>query len=541
MWRALLYLVLVGVAAWAAVWLANHPETISFTWAGREYTTSLAIGVVSIVVLAVLISIVAATLRWIVGAPSSIGRNARRKRRERGLTALSRGLVAVGSGDVAAARRYAGEAERLIGSEPLTLLLRAQAAQAAGQRDTAEAAFRRMAELPDTKVLGLRGLYLEARRRGDAVSAREHAEAAAEAAPAVAWANEAVLDGYSADRNWPAALRMVERRASLGLVDKAASRRQRAVLHTADALEREEENPHAALDAAVKAVELAPDLVPAAALAGRLLAAKGDLKRAARIIETAWRTTPHPDLAAAYMSLRSGDSAADRLKRAEALARMSSWAPESRLAIARAAIEARDLPRARATLQPLLHERPTMRVCFTMADLEGQEGRTGRVREWLARAARAPRDQAWIADGIVSETWAPVSPVTGRLDAFAWGTPPEVLGAPARPEDLVPPEDDPGAPPPSGLPSPTVVDASADISAPQPASPAPPDTAPPDPAVVAPATPAAVEPSRPRSRPMAVGREPEPVVFPVAHAPDDPGAAGGEGGEEPRSRFRLIG
>lgn len=536
MLRALLYLVLVGVAAWGAVWLANHPETISFTWAGREYTTSLAVGVVSIVVLAVLISIVAAILRWVVGAPRSIGRNARRKRRERGLTALSRGLVAVGSGDVAAARRYAGEAERLIGSEPLALLLRAQAAQAAGQRDTAEAAFRRMAELPDTKVLGLRGLYLEARRRGDAASAREHAEAAAEAAPAVAWAHEAVLDGHSADRNWPAALRMVERRASLGLADKAASRRQRAVLHTADALEREEENPHAALDAAVKAVDLAPDLVPAAALAGRLLAAKGDLKRAAKVIETAWRTTHHPDLAAAYMNLRSGDSAADRLKRAESLARLSSWAPESRLAIARAAIEARDLSRARATLQPLLHERPTMRVCLAMADLEGQEGRTGRVREWLARAARAPRDKAWIADGIVSETWVPVSPVTGRLDAFAWETPPEVLGAPARPEDLVPPEDDPGAPPPPILPSPTVMDAPADVAAPLPASPAPPAAA-----AAAPAMPVASAPSRSQPRPVAAGREPEPVVFPVAHAPDDPGAAGTEGAEEPRSRFRLIG
>jgi HemY protein len=28
----------------------------------------------------------------------------------------------------------------------------------------------------------------------------------------------------------------------------------------------------------------------------------------------------------------------------------------------------------------------------------------------------------------VSETWAPVAPTTGRLDAFVWDTPPEVLG-----------------------------------------------------------------------------------------------------------------
>ena len=45
------------------------------------------------------------------------------------------------------------------------------------------------------------------------------------------------------------------------------------------------------------------------------------------------------------------------------------------------------------------------------------------VREWLARAVRAPRDPAWTADGIVSDEWEPLSPVTGRLDAFEWKVP----------------------------------------------------------------------------------------------------------------------
>jgi HemY protein len=52
------------------------------------------------------------------------------------------------------------------------------------------------------------------------------------------------------------------------------------------------------------------------------------------------------------------------------------------------------------------------------------------VREWLARGSRAPRDPAWIADGVISRSWAPASPVTGKLDAFVWTTPPEpVRGA----------------------------------------------------------------------------------------------------------------
>jgi HemY protein len=42
-----------------------------------------------------------------------------------------------------------------------------------------------MAEDSETRVLGLRGLFVEARRRGDAVAARAYATEAARLAPAV--------------------------------------------------------------------------------------------------------------------------------------------------------------------------------------------------------------------------------------------------------------------------------------------------------------------------------------------------------------------
>ena len=41
----------------------------------------------------------------------------------------------------------------------------------------------------------------------------------------------------------------------------------------------------------------------------------------------------------------------------------------------------------------------------------------------MARTLNARRDPAWTADGHVSDHWLPVSPVTGRLDAFEWRDP----------------------------------------------------------------------------------------------------------------------
>jgi HemY protein len=64
-----------------------------------------------------------------------------------------------------------------------------------------------------------------------------------------------------------------------------------------------------------------------------------------------------------------------------------------------------------------------------MAELEETEsGDLGRAREWMSRAVHARRDPSWTADGLVSERWMPVSPVSGRLDAFQWRDPLAALG-----------------------------------------------------------------------------------------------------------------
>ena len=431
MWRALVFIGLLCVAAFGAVWLADRPGTVLITFGGYEIQMSMAVAAIALAGLALALALLWSLVTGLLQLPSRLTFASRSRRRSRGYQAVSRGMVAVGAGDTIAARRYANEAERLLGREPLTLLLKAQAAQVSGNREAAEAAFTQMMEENETRVLGLRGLFVEARRRGDIPAAQQFASEAVRLAPAAAWASDAVLEARCADRDWRGALETVERRTSLGLLDKATARRHRAVLLTADALERADHDPEGALRSAQDAVKLAPDLVPAAALAGRLLARKGDLRRAAKVVETAWRSLPHPDLAEVYLNLRPGDSGLDRLQRAETLARLSNHAPEGRLAVARSALEAREFDRARDALEPLLQERPSMRVCLIMSDLEQAEhGSTGKGREWLARATRAPRDPAWIADGVVSNHWAPISPVTGRLDAFVWQAPPDVLIAP---------------------------------------------------------------------------------------------------------------
>jgi HemY protein len=236
----------------------------------------------------------------------------------------------------------------------------------------------------------------------------------------------ALFDMQCRARDWQGALETLAVARSYKHLDRKTLDRRRAVLLTAQAMELQDAQPVKALELAAEAHRLAPNLVPAANLAGRLLAGQGATYKAARVIARSWQVIPHPDLATAYAFARPGDSPRDRLARMKTLAALTPNHPEARVALAAAACDAHEWEEARAALQPLTAANPTARVCALMARIEGSQKRdAGRVREWLARAVRAPRDPVWMADGIIASEWAPISPVTGQLDAFEWRTPPD--------------------------------------------------------------------------------------------------------------------
>lgn len=429
MLRVIFFLAFVAVLALGAVWLADRPGEVAITWQGYRVETSVAVLIAAVAAVVTVLLLVWSLLRVILRSPDLIALFLSHRRGVRGYLAISRGLIAIGAGDAGTAQRFAQEAERIAPAEPLTLLLNAQSAQLAGDRAAAENSFRAMAARDDTKLLGLRGLYVEAQRRKDPVAARAYAEEAAQTAPSLGWAGQAALEFRCAAGDWAGAQAALDRNYKSGLIDRSQYRRQRAVLLTARALAAEDNDRDQARGLALDAVKLAPDLVPAAELAGRLLGEAGEAKRAGRIIETAWRASPHPDLADTYAHLRVSDTARDRLARVEALARKTPDQPEGALAVARAAIDANEFGAARAALQPLLRQ-PIRRVAELMAEIEQREtGDEGRVREWMTRALRAPRGPAWTADGIISDRWLPVSPANGRLDAFQWKAPPAEIAS----------------------------------------------------------------------------------------------------------------
>ncbi len=531
--RVVIFLIAIAVMALGAAWLADRPGEVAITWLGWRIETSVALLAIAVAVVAALTVLAWSILRSILRSPAVLREHMRMRRARRGYLALSQGLIAVGSGDARAARRFAEEAARIAPGEALTLLLGAQSAQLSGDRAGAERTFKAMALRPDTRLFGLHGLFIEAQRRQDHPAARLIAEEAARDAAAPAWAGHAVLNFRCAAGDWTGALDRLERNQRAGLVDKAAYARQRAVLLTAQALAAEPTDRAGARTLALAAARLAPTLVPAAALAGRLLGEAGELRQAARIIETAWSANPHPDLADTYAHLRPGNSASARLARVQALAQKSAATEagnvEGALAIAQAALDAREFAIARSALAPLAAA-PSQRTAMLFARLEELEhGDEGRAREWMTRAVRARRDPVWTADGFVSDRWMPVSPVTGALDAFVWMEPLAQIGG-AVSDDVIEAGPKPTAleaapaPPIPPVPAPEIVVAAPAADQPPPlapSAPAPSSSA----SAPAPELPAFLSAPARNAIPAAPAAHFEKVI-PLLHAPDDPGPDG---------------
>ncbi len=429
--RMLLRFVVLTAAAVAATWLAYRPGNLTLEWLGFHIELPLALAVLAGVVGLLLLALVWSLVRRLLQTPGAVTDYFRFRRTRHGHEALSAGMIAVSAGDIATARRQALVAARILPDEPLAKLLEAETAGLDGDTRRVKAIYADMLANPQTEMVALRGLFDAARQSGDAEAARRYAEQALKRNPGVAWASSAMLAIQSAEADWPAASATIEARRKARLLDDDTARRDRAVVLTAQAMDAEDSEPDAALDLATRAHKLDPALVPAAVIAGRLNIQNGSLRRAAKLLEKTWALSPHPDIAAVYAHARTGDSPLDRLKRIRELLKVARSGEEGAVALAEAAIDARDWKLARQALEDYADERPRARICSLMAEIEeGEFGDKGRTREWLARAVRAPRDPVWFAHGMTSRKWLPVSPVNGELGAFRWTTPPEALVAP---------------------------------------------------------------------------------------------------------------
>jgi HemY protein len=381
--RWLVFLLIAAVVAAVAGWIARLPGAVTLDWLG--YRIETAPGVLVLAILLAVAVLVGLVRLWsaVTRVPGALVRGNRERRQRRGYESLSRGLVAVAAGDVAGATRQARRAASLLDNRPLTLLLSAQAAQMQG--DDAEAAryFKEMRDGPGTEFLGLRGLLTQAMKRQDWPEALKLTEQAYRYNPKSEWVVSTLYDLQKRLGRWRDASETLDQSLRLKLIAPDEAARERAEL----LCRQSEDDPAERVRWAARAFKADSGYAPAARRYAQVLLLDGLHGRAASTIEHAWEKNPSAELADLYWQARQCNDAVQKLQAAQRLARSNPDHLESRLAVAVAALEAREWGVARTALEPVATEHAPPRVCRLMAELEEAEhGDLARARTWLMRA-----------------------------------------------------------------------------------------------------------------------------------------------------------
>jgi HemY protein len=453
--RGLLGLLVVAGLITAAIFVADHPGQVEIVWQGWQVETSLGVLAAAAVLAGVAIALLFWLVSLILGSPRAFLRHVRERRRRAGYRALTRGMVAVAAGDPQEAQRCARRADALLADPPLTLLLSAQAAQLGGDETAAKKFFTAMLDRPEMEFLGLRGLLNQALRGGDQGTALRLTERAATLRPDTTWVVESLFGLEAREGRWDPALETLAQAVKRRIIPRERARHHRGVILYELSLAALASGDLArGRNLAAQAQALTPDLAVPAAHRARVLLQDHRTGPAAKAIERAWRTIPHPDLAQVYGAIHDGAPPLERLKSFERLAAQNPDARETHLAVAEAALDAqlwgearRYLEQALSAPSPPLIARlpnpapfratpdpdenasltgPTPRLCLMMARLEQAEHGVGSgSREWLDRAVTAMPDPRYVCATCGGESleWRSLCPHCGSFDALAWRTP----------------------------------------------------------------------------------------------------------------------
>jgi len=436
--RGIFFFIKLAIVVAVAVWLANNPGSVSFDWLGYRIDTSMALLLLGLVILAVLVVLLYRLGRALAATPAKVGAGFRQRRERRGYQALAQGLVAGQLGDKERARLQARRAGDRLEAQPMLQLLQAQAAQMAGEEEEARACFKEMLQAEETRLLGLRGLAMLSLQDGKEEQAREYLERARAIEPKLPWVLDNLFELSQKAGDLPYAESILRESQRQGALPREDALRKRAiVMYQRAEAELAEGKKVEAENRARAASRLEPALLAPVFLQVRLLAERGRKRKAAGLLQEAWRREPHPDIGEAWLALDANASPLDQVRRVATLVRGRDNHRESHLLQARVALEAELWGEARRHLAPLLEETPPeQRTCYLMAKIEEGEKGEGAGSEWLHRAASAVPAPMWLCErcGAISEHWTAHCRACGSFDSLNWRTPPHL--APSVPRTI---------------------------------------------------------------------------------------------------------
>jgi len=257
------------------------------------------------------------------------------------------------------------------------------------------------------------------------------AERAYHLKPETPWVITTVLELYTREGRWQDAEKIIRRAQKKQVLDEVQAARLQAIVHYQQALRLiQKQQEDAALEHARKAHKERLAFAPATDVLAQLFEAQGGRDKAIKLLQKSWAHQPHPMLVKRHQQLVAGEPPERRLKFTEKLVRGLSDHWESQMALAEAALAARQFTKAQNHLKAALSQRETVRLCRLMVEyeeaaFEAGHAQTSHAEEWRFRMMEAQPDARWVCDAcqFMPTGWHANCPECGAFDHIHWHEP----------------------------------------------------------------------------------------------------------------------
>lgn len=431
MFRALWFLIQVGLVVAAAVWISQRPGFVTVEWLDYRLSAQIGIFLLGIAVLVIAALVLYKIFATLFSLPGRFVEYRRDGARKRGYRSMTRGFVAIAAGDAKSAGKFARQTRALLPDDTgLPLLLEAQAARLRGEESQARVSFEKLLKDKDASFFGIRGLLKSSMDRGDLRGALEFARKAQAAQPKQPWVLNTVYDLELRNRLWDDAAKTLSKIEKYKTMPAERVRYDMIALLLQQAQQDDAQGMTGdAMRKLVRAHRMDPLYVPSTLRLAEKYVARGKNRKATALIEKTWKENPHPDLLTLWDALAPENKPSDmtrRLRWYEKLVAIKPDSAEGQMAAARAAMQDGLWGEAKAYLTIAEQIEPSAKLYKLRAQAEEQISHDPKkVREWLEKAADAPASKVWTCreTGAVYEQWSPVAEPHGAVGSIVWGYP----------------------------------------------------------------------------------------------------------------------
>ena len=426
--RALWFLIRLGLVAGAIGWLAGRQGTISIDAFSYQIDAPLGLVLAALAVFGLTLWFAVKLVSWILSLPARYKRSVALRGQDQGMKAIMQGLSALAAGDAGSLRKSAKIVPKLAANDHgLGLFMQAMADRMDGRDDKADAAFSRLMQKPDSAFLGMRALYQQADQTQNRTQALSLARQAYSLHPKQA---RVVAIRYREEiqaKQWETAKTLLHRLVRMKQIgkDKAAGDRAAMALAQITPQHSGEERLKLVRDA----LKTCPGHLPATLIWIDNLIEQGKGADAAKAVEKAWKTRPHPDLGRFWLAAIPKKYTRTQKSRLRWLQRLQKLHPDhgqTHVMAARFFMAEDLLDQAEEALNKAESaggvEAEMLRLRAELAEKRGQG--EAQIRHYLNAAAEILSEEGWVCreTGRFYREWQAFAPPHNSFNTIEWGT-----------------------------------------------------------------------------------------------------------------------